>query len=59
MQRVHTKPANAARHIFEYIRIGVHRAFEEVEDVGVRAMDYPELRRQRSLEADMDYYFGT
>mmetsp|Transcript_66841 Transcript_66841/g.150992 ORF Transcript_66841/g.150992 Transcript_66841/m.150992 type:complete len:283 (-) Transcript_66841:182-1030(-) len=42
-----------------FIYSSMEKAFEEVEDVGVRAMDYPELRRQRSLEADMDYYFGA
>ena len=33
-------------------------AFDACEDVNVKAIDYPELRRLPSLEEDMQYYFG-
>lgn len=33
-------------------------AFDTTNEVRVRSLDYPELRRVKSLERDMDYFYG-
>jgi heme oxygenase len=41
-----------------FVYDAMESAFTECDDEGVRALDYPQLRRRAALEEDMAYYFG-
>ena len=41
-----------------FVYEAMETAFTECDDEGVRALDYPQLRRRAALEEDMAYYFG-
>ena len=41
-----------------FVYDAMETAFTECDDEGVRALDYPQLRRRAALEEDMAYYFG-
>ena len=41
-----------------FVYDAMEAAFTECDDEGVRALDYPQLRRRAALEEDMAYYFG-
>ena len=41
-----------------FVYDAMEAAFTECDDEGVRALDYPQLRRRDALEEDMAYYFG-
>ena len=41
-----------------FVYEAMETAFTECDDEGVRALDYPQLRRRDALEEDMAYYFG-
>ena len=42
-----------------FVYDAMESAFTECDDEGVRALDYPQLRRRAALEEDMAYYFGA
>lgn len=42
-----------------FVYEAMEAAFSETADPRVQALDYPELRRVQTLEADMEYYFGS
>jgi len=41
-----------------FVYEAMENAFEDSSDQNVKALDYPELRRLKTLEDDMSYYFG-
>ena len=41
-----------------FVYDAMESAFTECDNEGVRALDYPQLRRRDALEEDMAYYFG-
>ena len=41
-----------------FVYDAMESAFTKCDDEGVRALDYPQLRRRAALEEDMAYYFG-
>mmetsp|Transcript_152297 Transcript_152297/g.277094 ORF Transcript_152297/g.277094 Transcript_152297/m.277094 type:complete len:326 (-) Transcript_152297:73-1050(-) len=41
-----------------FVYRSMEEAFDTAQDANVKALDYPELRRLKSLEEDMAYYFG-
>lgn len=41
-----------------FVYRSMEEAFDAAQDTKVKALDYPELRRLKSLEEDMAFYFG-
>ena len=42
-----------------FVYAAMEQEFSAATDAGVRALDYPELRRVGALERDMEYFYGT
>ena len=42
-----------------FVYEAMESAFDTTPHAGVRALDYPQLRRRTALELDMEYYFGS